>query len=36
MIDPKLFRTDLDAVVANLAKRGVEFDKAAFSRIRRK
>ncbi|MCW8876995.1 MAG: serine--tRNA ligase [Kangiellaceae bacterium] len=30
MIDPKLFRTELDAVAANLAKRGVEFDKAAY------
>lgn len=30
MIDPKLFRTDLDAVVANLAKRGVAFDKQAY------
>ncbi|WP_196137527.1 serine--tRNA ligase [Aliikangiella sp. G2MR2-5] len=30
MIDPKLFRTDLDNVVANLAKRGVKFDKAAY------
>lgn len=30
MIDPKLFRTDLDAVVANLARRGVVFDKQAY------
>jgi len=30
MIDPKLFRTDLDMVVANLAKRGMEFDKQAY------
>ncbi|TQV86503.1 serine--tRNA ligase [Aliikangiella coralliicola] len=30
MIDPKLFRTDLDAVVANLAKRGMEFDRKAY------
>jgi seryl-tRNA synthetase len=30
MIDPRLFRTDLDAVVANLARRGVQFDKQAY------
>jgi seryl-tRNA synthetase len=30
MIDPKLFRNDLDAVVANLAKRGMAFDKQAY------
>jgi seryl-tRNA synthetase len=30
MIDPKLFRNDLDAVVANLAKRGVTFDTATY------
>lgn len=30
MIDPKLFRNDLDAVIANLAKRGVKFDKQAY------
>ncbi len=30
MIDPKLFRTDLEAVTANLAKRGVNFDKEAY------
>ena len=30
MIDPKLFRTDLDAVIANLAKRGVNFNKQAY------
>lgn len=30
MIDPKLFRTDLDAVVANLARRGVVFEKQAY------
>jgi len=27
MIDPKLFRNDLDNVIANLAKRGMDFDK---------
>ncbi len=27
MIDPKLFRNDLDAVIANLARRGMQFDK---------
>jgi seryl-tRNA synthetase len=27
MIDPKLFRNDLDAVIENLAKRGMQFDK---------
>jgi len=30
MIDPKLFRNDLDAVIANLAKRGMAFDKQAY------
>ncbi len=30
MIDPKLFRNDLDAVIANLAKRGMVFDKQAY------
>jgi len=30
MIDPKLFRNDLDLVIANLAKRGVQFDKQAY------
>ncbi len=30
MIDPKLFRNDLDSVIANLAKRGVKFDKTAY------
>lgn len=30
MIDPKLFRTDLDRVVANLARRGMDFDKQAY------
>jgi len=30
MIDPKLFRNDLDMVVANLARRGVQFDKQAY------
>ncbi|MGX5173651.1 serine--tRNA ligase [Aliikangiella sp. IMCC44653] len=30
MIDPKLFRTDLEQVVANLAKRGATFDKQAY------
>ncbi len=30
MIDPKLFRTDLEAVIANLAKRGVTFEKEAY------
>lgn len=27
MIDPKLFRNELDAVIANLARRGMQFDK---------
>lgn len=27
MIDPKLFRNELDTVIANLARRGLEFDK---------
>lgn len=30
MIDPKLFRTDLDDVIANLARRGVKFDQQAY------
>lgn len=30
MIDPRLFRTDLDGVVANLARRGMAFDKKAY------
>ncbi|TQV76628.1 serine--tRNA ligase [Aliikangiella marina] len=30
MIDPKLFRTDLDGVIANLARRGMDFDKSAY------
>lgn len=30
MIDPKLFRTELDVVIANLARRGVEFDKQTY------
>lgn len=30
MIDPKLFRNDLDAVIANLAKRGVQFNKSQY------
>jgi len=33
MIDPKLFRTDLDAVIANLAKRGVKFDQQAYLKL---
>ncbi len=33
MIDPKLFRSDLDQVVANLAKRGVEFDKQTYLKL---
>ena len=30
MIDPKLFRNDLDAVIENLAKRGMQFDKQSY------
>ncbi|WP_444998152.1 serine--tRNA ligase [Aliikangiella sp. IMCC44359] len=30
MIDPKLFRTDLDNIIANLAKRGMAFDKQSY------
>ncbi len=30
MIDPKLFRNELDQVVANLARRGMQFDKQAY------
>jgi len=30
MIDPKLFRNDLDMVIANLARRGMQFDKQAY------
>src|SRR5882672_9652090 len=30
MLDPKLLRQDLDAVVANLARRGVAFDRARY------
>jgi seryl-tRNA synthetase len=30
MIDPKLFRNDLDTVIANLARRGMQFDKQAY------
>jgi len=30
MIDPKLFRNDLDAVITNLARRGMKFDKQAY------
>ncbi|MBV1908141.1 MAG: serine--tRNA ligase [Kangiellaceae bacterium] len=30
MIDPKLFRNELDLVVANLARRGAQFDKQAY------
>ncbi len=30
MIDPKLFRNDLDAVIANLARRGMQFDKQSY------
>jgi len=33
MIDPKLFRTQLDQVVANLAKRGIEFDRARYQQL---
>ncbi len=30
MIDPKLFRNDLDSIVENLSRRGFEFDKAHY------
>ena len=30
MIDPKLFRNELDTVIANLARRGMQFDKQAY------
>lgn len=30
MIDPKLFRNDLDAVITNLARRGMQFDKQSY------
>ncbi len=30
MIDPKLFRNELDAVIANLARRGMPFDKQSY------
>ncbi len=30
MIDPKLFRNDLDTVIANLARRGMQFDKQSY------
>jgi len=30
MIDPKLFRNELDMVVANLARRGINFDREAY------
>lgn len=30
MIDPKLFRNELDQVIANLARRGMQFDKQAY------
>lgn len=33
MLDPKLLRTELDAVVANLQRRGFVLDTAAFSRL---
>lgn len=33
MIDPKLLRSDLDAVVANLARRGFHFDVARFEQL---
>ncbi|WP_096086504.1 serine--tRNA ligase [Agaribacterium haliotis] len=33
MLDPKLFRSDLDAVVANLAKRGFTFDASAYQKL---
>ncbi|MEM9604476.1 MAG: serine--tRNA ligase [Pseudomonadota bacterium] len=33
MIDPKLLRADIDAVVANLARRGYDFDAAGFASL---
>jgi len=33
MLDPRLLRADLDQVAANLARRGFQFDKAAFSTL---
>jgi seryl-tRNA synthetase len=33
MLDPNLLRTDLDAVVAGLAKRGFAFDREGFARL---
>lgn len=30
MIDPKLFRNELDSVIANLARRGMQFDKQSY------
>lgn len=33
MLDPKLLRTDIEAVAANLAKRGYELDVAAYSKL---
>ena len=33
MLDPKLLRTDIDAVAANLAKRGYELDVAAYNKL---
>ncbi len=33
MLDPKLLRSDLDAVVANLEKRGFEFPRAEYERL---
>ncbi|NVJ65532.1 MAG: serine--tRNA ligase [Gammaproteobacteria bacterium] len=33
MLDPKLLRTDIEAVAANLAKRGYELDVAAYNKL---
>ncbi len=33
MLDPALLRSDLDAVIAGLAKRGVRFDRETFTRL---
>lgn len=33
MLDPKLFRTDLDTVAAGLARRGFEFDRKKFNKL---
>ncbi|HEX7048278.1 MAG TPA: serine--tRNA ligase [Gammaproteobacteria bacterium] len=33
MLDPKLLRADLDAVIANLAKRGFEFPRADYEKL---